>query len=603
MAKVVPDLDELELLPQKLTAGEIYLLEALQAALDDEWTIFVQPHLNGLRPDFVIFAEDGGIGVFEVSERDLSLCRVVKDGPNLWEYHWEAYDRTWTDTAECPVKQARRYKQALFEHELPLLGAYRVIDSRIYGYVVPFCYFHNATTEHARGMTGVISDEYDNILGRDFLKPNRLKKILAERNLKHGSIFTEWVRQSGIADRLRNALAYPEEGRIDIRAIREIPFTRKQRELLPNTPGRRRVFGVAGSGKTMLLAHKAVNAAREGKRVLLVCFNITMANYLRDMVVHLARSFGPHYHRQIEIGHFHRLFPQETVNSDARYMREPVEVLLVDEGQDFRREWILTLMRVCASEHHMMFTEDDRQNIYMIDSRERAAIPGITGRPNLLSESFRIPPPIATVANRLMEWRGYRNESGNIEPQTAQLAIFPELVWMNGNREGCLEAVKSDLRRELTGWESHGYQELAVLVCNVQDGRELCALLEEMRIPYHRNFESREEYEALVQRRPHPGDRELFYRELDELRRCYKAGFGMWGGRVKVCTIHSFKGWELKQIFLLFRLDEKQKESGLSLLYTALTRAMERITVYNAEQELLPFGEIIINEGLGTGRM
>ncbi len=52
MAILVPDLKEINSLPQKLTDGEKALMNALLQALDDGWTVYVQPHLNGLRPQY-----------------------------------------------------------------------------------------------------------------------------------------------------------------------------------------------------------------------------------------------------------------------------------------------------------------------------------------------------------------------------------------------------------------------------------------------------------------------------------------------------------------------------------------------------------------------
>jgi superfamily I DNA/RNA helicase len=45
-------------------------------------------------------------------------------------------------------------------------------------------------------------------------------------------------------------------------------------------------------------------------------------------------------------------------------MKEPVDVLLIDEGQDFERSWIEKLQSIGFASYHLMFCEDDRQNIY-----------------------------------------------------------------------------------------------------------------------------------------------------------------------------------------------------------------------------------------------
>ena len=71
MAILVPSIEEIESLPTKLTNGERRLMNALLEALDDEWSVYVQPHLNGLKPDIVIFSENAGVGIFEVKDWNL----------------------------------------------------------------------------------------------------------------------------------------------------------------------------------------------------------------------------------------------------------------------------------------------------------------------------------------------------------------------------------------------------------------------------------------------------------------------------------------------------------------------------------------------------
>ena len=54
MARVIsPPRDQLSKLRQPLTAGEHRAFEFFDRQLPPAWEIVVQPHLNGLRPDFV----------------------------------------------------------------------------------------------------------------------------------------------------------------------------------------------------------------------------------------------------------------------------------------------------------------------------------------------------------------------------------------------------------------------------------------------------------------------------------------------------------------------------------------------------------------------
>jgi len=52
----------------------------------------------------------------------------------------------------------------------------------------------------------------------------------------------------------------------------------------------RRWSGVAGAGKSLSLAQKAVNALKEDHSVLILTYNITLRHYLRDLC---SQQFGP----------------------------------------------------------------------------------------------------------------------------------------------------------------------------------------------------------------------------------------------------------------------------------------------------------------------
>ena len=84
-------------LPPPLTEGEAELLEALMATLDDSWTIYVQPHLNGLRPDFVVFSRTPAIGIIEVKDRIFQDTQVdiTEDDHVRWRVRGAA--REWQE--------------------------------------------------------------------------------------------------------------------------------------------------------------------------------------------------------------------------------------------------------------------------------------------------------------------------------------------------------------------------------------------------------------------------------------------------------------------------------------------------------------------------
>ena len=58
-------------LRQPLTAGELRVLDMLNDKLPPKWEIYLQPHFNGLKPDFVLLEPNVGIGVIEVKDWSL----------------------------------------------------------------------------------------------------------------------------------------------------------------------------------------------------------------------------------------------------------------------------------------------------------------------------------------------------------------------------------------------------------------------------------------------------------------------------------------------------------------------------------------------------
>ena len=529
MAILVPNIEEIESLPTKLTNGERRLINALLEALDDGWTVYVQPHLNGLKPDIVIFAEDGGVGIFEVKDWDLGCYRIR-------DKKWQVYDASSRNYAEekCPLEQVKKYKDSIIKYEMPVLGAEIALNTEKYSLIQTFVYFDRHTTLEIQGKIQEILDGHtrNNVFGYDKLNPHSLRNLLASKYLKHGSKFTPWMQSNDLENRLRNALAYPKHGATDLGNLLAKPES-KQRDLLPNRIGSRRVLGAAGSGKTFVLVHKAVNAARDGKRVLVVCFNITMVNYLRDLINRLARYYDPHCHRMIQISHFHRLFPHidETLDMETEIIKDPIDVLLIDEGQDFERSWIEKCQSLCAANYHLMFFEDGRQNIYGKSIRARESVPGILGTQNKLNKSKRLPKQTAELANAFSRWSKQESKSEDVTSTKAvQGDVFVKNVWFDGTKSTAIKAIQDDIQA-LTLDPNTARADIAVLVCSVEDGWEICQVLNALHLPCQRNFESQDEYRQLYQQ--YKGDINKFKQELYNLRRCYKAGFWMQGGRIK----------------------------------------------------------------------
>lgn len=109
---ISPPLSQLEKLRQPLTAGERAVFQLFHRYLSKDWEIYLQPHLNGLRPDFVLLNPHGGIAVFEVKDWDLRAMRYFtkpgRYGPELWaERHGEEF----SIQNQNPIPKVNLYKK------------------------------------------------------------------------------------------------------------------------------------------------------------------------------------------------------------------------------------------------------------------------------------------------------------------------------------------------------------------------------------------------------------------------------------------------------------------------------------------------------------
>ena len=141
------------------------------------------------------------------------------------------------------------------------------------------------------------------------------------------------------------------------------------------------VQGPAGSGKTFIAYNKALLYAEEGLKVMYVCFNKTLATELRQ------RARAQNIPREFEINftnfHFWALrlaednptyvkekssdefFNTYIPNKAKEMIKTPeYDVVIVDEGQDFRENWLELLNKVLKTDGRFLFFMDENQDIF-----------------------------------------------------------------------------------------------------------------------------------------------------------------------------------------------------------------------------------------------
>ncbi|MGZ2747288.1 ATP-binding domain-containing protein [Burkholderia stagnalis] len=250
------------------------------------------------------------------------------------------------------------------------------------------------------------------------------------------------------------------------------------------TPFRLRVTGTAGSGKTQLAVQAMRDAIAAGRRVLYVCFNRPLADYIARIAPPGAKIAN--YHQLCDwvardSGHTPDFqAPDAFERLAARFADTPVperwrfDVLIVDEGQDFHPSWAVALERLLAPDGAWWWLEDPLQNLYM---REPVTLPGWVTLKALTN--YRSP-------RDLLEF--VRDVVGRVEPLAAELRSGSPFdgsdlaVSAYGDADAspaaladaCIDATK----RAITHALSLGFrkQDIAVLSYRGREGSALAAL-------------------------------------------------------------------------------------------------------------------------------
>ncbi|KVM51313.1 nuclease [Burkholderia ubonensis] len=250
------------------------------------------------------------------------------------------------------------------------------------------------------------------------------------------------------------------------------------------TPFRLRVIGTAGSGKTQLAVQAMRDAVAAGRRVLYVCFNRPLADYI-------ARIAPP----GAKIANYHQLCdwvardggytpdfdaPDAFGRLEARFAQTPVperwrfDVLIVDEGQDFHPSWATALERLLAPDGAWWWLEDPLQNLYM---REPVALPGWVSLKALTN--YRSPRDLLDFV---------RDVVGRVEPLAAELRsgspfdgsdlVVSAYGDANASPAALADACIDATKRAITQALSLGFrkQDIAVLSYRGREGSALAAL-------------------------------------------------------------------------------------------------------------------------------
>lgn len=609
MAKISPPYDKLKNINPRPTTGESTLLKYFDSNLDDSYEVYFQPSLNGDKPDIILMRENSGVMIIEVKDWNLEYYYCDEKGNFILRKN--------NLIIKSPFDQVKQYKDNLYNLHSEVLLERNIFDNSFYALVKCAVYFHNATVAEVKRFLSNCDkkvkeniNRYYIIIGSDSLNKNSLNHILNKAYLnKHSYRFDNDIYQ----ELNRNFKPSIQE----YENLDPINFSQQQKNLTVSKDERKKIKGVAGSGKTLVLAQRAVNAyiRTEGK-ILILTYNITLKNYIHD---NISRVRGKYNWENFDINNYHKFITfqmnnvgiifesnensneQDEDELDMKYfsnlqlferyksITQKYDSIFIDEVQDYKYEWLKMIEKYfLKKDGEFVIFGDEKQNIYKRKlERDKTMRSNITGRWNLLNKSYRLSTTMTQLAvdfqkkylaldytidnfdidgiqTSIIDELNYHEQIyyNSFDPEDISKAIYTRMKKLNiHSNDVCIASPSINYLREID--ES---------IKNIQN--------EDTTIM----FETKSEYEEIERKLNKNNYKTEEKRKIElnakinSIRQSRKFNFWMNGGLIKLSTIHSFKGWEINTLILIV---DNTKNSTNELIYTGLTRCKENIIIIN----------------------
>ncbi|MEJ0099575.1 MAG: NERD domain-containing protein/DEAD/DEAH box helicase [Pseudomonadota bacterium] len=271
--------------------------------------------------------------------------------------------------------------------------------------------------------------------------------------------------------------------------------------------GHRVIHGVAGSGKTLILAYRCQHLVRTlRKPILVLVFNRSLASWLRhhldsqgigDRVA--VRTFHGWCADQLRT--YHVVQPAGDYEEMVRTMIRAVErgqvpraqygAVLIDEGHDFAPEWLqLAVQMLDAESNSLLLLYDDAQSIYSANRSKSFSFRSVgisaAGRTKILRRNYRNTDEILACA------RGFAERL--LSPVEASDDGVPLLFPEAGGRKGTtprfaqlssLQAEAEYIGNQLLALHSSGvaWNEMGIFYTAPFVAPEIAAALERLKVP------------------------------------------------------------------------------------------------------------------------
>ena len=415
--------------------GKTYQFFQKVARPDSAFFAWYSPDIEDKEPDFILFSPECGLIVFEV--KDWALDQIVEADPKAVTLQLGGAQ----ERRKNPFAQAKEYVNSL----LNLLdrGASHTSSGKLNlpcpvnaGVVLP----HICRKDFLNTGLGEVMDA-SRILFWDDLQPD--SPFVRDAS---GQCFRQWLAEHfpprfpfvlspAQLDALRAAI-FPvvriqlpqRNGTASDEQQHIIRVLDAEQDNLARSfnADKQLVTGPPGSGKTLILAHRAGFLPRVNKRarrILIVCFNLSLVGYIRRLLAIRGVGLGPEgvevlpfytlcekilgerlAHAQ-EQGDYYELVVHETLErlNGSHPLQGHWDAIMVDEGQDFSSDMAQVVLRLLPRWGSLLVTQDDNQCLYPQGRQgwESLEIPGL--KIHRLTQHYRNTKAIARAAALILD--------------------------------------------------------------------------------------------------------------------------------------------------------------------------------------------------------
>lgn len=569
----------------------------LENILSVDDIMYIDPVVNEVTVDFIIVRPNKGVLLLNVFEENLNECTLSADKKEI-NVHGQLY--------QSPIDLISLCQSSIKDGIEELLMS-TIEDSRNFSLIKKAVVFSENSIDEIKNFFGfeghIVNFTY--VFGKEFIESREVTLNLYNTI---GFLYNNVAFDDGVRRKLAKIISPSwhsyQEGRIDMQPIGA------QRRLAKSSMTQQKISGVAGSGKTQVLAFRAVNALkRTGGDVLVLTYNITLANYLKFRLSEIREDFS---WEKIDIYPYHQFFriraaecqlhvefgsyQDETFFCNSRNHKK-YSAVFVDEVQDYITEWLRIIMQNFLLEPNgeLVVFGDPKQNVYQrpLDKNGDIRLGVIGGQWNQqLTTSRRFTNPrLANLATAFQAQFMANLPTDNIAAENAipNTLNFQILTYIDLRQNNSIDSIIANIINIITN-DNNEARDFVVLASSTK-------LLRNIDILYRQRtneqteitFISSESLERLKQIHQVTDERLAnwkFNRDFEALERTRKQLFTTDKRCLKISTIQSFKGWESPSVIVILESDFALHNTSFrpmspQTIYTAITRARESMYIIN----------------------